>query len=157
MLLQECACGEPLIEHQPKCPKCGKPNPYSKRSRWRIFWPDVDDLAGAHEAIQLGYWAAFLAAAAGAIVSLIPGVGPGHAGLLDAGLYAICGLGTWRHWRSAALLAFLLCVANILLSVSHGHGVGVLVIFIFVGLLNGVRGTFVAARFAKQSQPSGAG
>ena len=60
-------------------------------------------------------------------------------------------------WRSAALLAFLLCVANILVSVSHGHGVGVLVIFIFVGLLNGVRGTFVAAGFAKQSQPSGAG
>jgi hypothetical protein len=53
-MLQECTCGEPLLDHLRSCPQCGKRNPYHRQGRWRTFWPDVDTLAGADEAIRLG-------------------------------------------------------------------------------------------------------
>lgn len=152
MLLQECACGEPLIDHLRRCPKCGKPNSGYRPSRWRTFWPEVDSLPGAGEATQLGYWAAFLAAALGAAMSLVPAFGVGLAGLYDATIFAVCGVGIWRNWRSAAIVAFLLCVANIVFSLSRGGGIGVLTVFIFIGLANGVRGTFGIRRFSQRPQ-----
>jgi hypothetical protein len=152
VFLHECVCGEPIVDHQRRCPTCAAPNPSYRRSRWLIFWPEVDSVPGIDEAIQLGYWAAFLAAALGAVTSFIPGVGVGLAGLVDAALYAVCGVGIRRKWRSAAALAFIICVANILFSLSHGGGIGVLAIFIFVGLANGVRGTFAASRLEKSAR-----
>lgn len=122
---------------------------YNRQSRWRTFWPQVDSLAGAEEAINLGYWAAFLAAVLGAVTSLIPAFGVGLSGLFDATLYAVCGVGIWRKWRSAAVMGLLLCVANIVFSLARGGGVGVLTVFIFVGLLNAVRGTFLRARLSE--------
>jgi hypothetical protein len=156
-VLQECACGEPLLDDVRKCPRCGKPNPSYRPSRWRTFWPEVDSLAGSDEAITLGYWAAFFVAVLGAVMALLPGVGPGIAGLADAIVYALCGLGVWRKWRIAALLAFLLFVANVIFSISRGGGVGVLSIFIFAGLINGVRGTFAWAKLSRSLRSETAG
>jgi hypothetical protein len=157
MLLQECACGEPLLDHFRKCPRCAKANPSYKPARWRIFWPEVESRAGADEAITLGYWGAFLAAGLGAVMAFMPGVGAGSAGLVDATVFALCGLGIRRKWRIAAVVAFLLFVANIILSIARGGGIGVLAIFIFVGLLNGLRGTFVRAKLGEGPRPEGAG
>ena len=145
MLLQECVCGEPLVDHIRVCSRCGQPNPAYKPSRWRIFWPDLDDISGAEDAITLGYWAAFALAVLGVVVSLVSNL----AGLADAVVFALCGLGIWRRWRTAAVIAFLLFVANVLFSLVQGHGVGVLAIFAFIGLTNGVRGTFARSRLAK--------
>lgn len=155
MVLQECACGEPLLDDLSTCPQCGTPNPSHRQSRWRIFWPEVESLAGAGEAIQLGYWVAFLAAALGTITSLIPGFGIGVTGLFDAALYAICGVGIRRGWRTAAVVGLLLCATNIVFALSRGGGVGVLTVFIFVGLINGVRGTFVQSRLSRAPRPEG--
>jgi hypothetical protein len=113
----------------------------------------VDSLAGADEAITVGYWAAFGAAGLGAIASLIPVMGVGLAGLIDATIYALCGVGIQRKWRAAALGAFLLFFANVVFSLSRGGGVGVLAIFIFIGLLNGLRGAFARARLSKHVPP----
>jgi len=145
LLLQDCVCGEPLIDHLRVCPRCGQPNPGYKPSRWRTFWPDLDDISGADDAIALGYWAAFALAVLGVVVSLASNV----AGLADAAIFALCGLGIWRRWRTAAVIAFMLFLANVIFSLAQGHGVGVLAIFVFVGLTNGVRGTFARARLAK--------
>jgi len=155
-MLRECSCGEPLLDNVATCPQCGKTNLAYRPSRWRIFWPDVDSLAGADEAILLGYWAAFFVAILGAIVGLLGVASGGLAVLADAALFAICGIGIQRKWRSAALVAFLLFLANLVVSVPLG-GVGVLTLFIFVGLLNGVRGTLARAALLGRSQVGGAG
>ncbi len=147
-MLQECACGEPLLDSVRTCPQCGKPNAAYRHSRWRVFWPDIDTVAGTDDAIQLGYWAAFGVAVLGSVMAVLGAGGANLAGLVDAALYALFGLGIWRKWRSAALLAFLLFVVNMVWSVSRGGGVGVLAIFIFVGLLHGLRGTFARARLS---------
>ena len=157
MLLHECVCGEPLLDDAPKCQRCGKSNPNHRQPRWRTFWPEVDTLGGADEAITLGYWAAFFAAGLGVVTSLVPVFGIGLAGLVDATLYAVCGIGIWFKWRAAAVLAFLLCLANIVFSIARGGGVGVLVFFIFVGLVNAMRGTFVRPRLSRALPPDPAG
>jgi hypothetical protein len=154
LLLRECPCGEPLLDHQRKCPQCGNANANWKASRWRIFWPEVDSLVGADEAITLGYWAAFLAAGLGAITAFIPGVGAGAAALVDVVLYGLCGGGIMAKWRAAAIVGFLLICLNIVFSSVQGRGVGVLAALIFVGLLNGVRGTFATARLSQMQPPS---
>jgi hypothetical protein len=102
-------------------------------------------MSGADDAITLGYWAAFALAVLGVVVSLVSNL----AGLADAAVFALCGLGIWRRWRTAAVIAFVLFVANVMFSLAQGHGVGVLAIFVFIGLTNGVRGTFARARLAK--------
>jgi hypothetical protein len=122
-MLNECACGEPLLDQYRTCPQCGKKNPGHRQARWRLFWPDLDTMAGADEAIQLGYWAAFI---------------------------ALCGVGIQRRWRSAACVGFLLFLANLAFSLSRGGGIGVITFFIFVGLVNGVRGAFAHATLSKQ-------
>jgi hypothetical protein len=159
-MLSECQCGEPLVDSLRKCPNCGTSNAEYRYSRWRVFWPDVDSLVGAQEAVRLGYWAAFVAAGLGAIAAVVGAIGAGLGalgGLVDAGVYALCGLGIWHKWRSAAVVGFLLFVANLVLSVKLRGGVGVLALFIFVGFLNGLRGTFAHATLRRHLPPEGAG
>ena len=91
-MLQECACGEPLPDHLRTCPRCGTRNPAHREPRWRTFWPDVDTIGGADNAITLGYWGAFFAAGLAAFMALFGG---NLLGLLGAVLYALCGVGIW--------------------------------------------------------------
>jgi len=148
-VLQECACGEPLVDNSSRCSQCGAANPGFRPSRWRVFWPEVDTPAGSDEAIRLGYWAAFSVAVLGTVMTVLAR-GVSLAGLVDAAFFALCGLGIWWKWRIPALLAFLVYLANVVLSISQGGGVGVLAVFIFVGLLNGLRGTFQRARLPRE-------
>ena len=152
-MLQECECGEPLVDNAPSCPQCHKPNPAYRPSRWRIFWPDTDTLVGAADAIQLGYWAAFAAA----VVTTLGALGANKASLVDAVLYAILGWGIWRKWRVAAVVAFLIFLANVAFELAQGAGVGVLTVFTFVGLLNAVRGTFAYTRLSGRVSERAAG
>ena len=75
-----------------------------KRSRWRAFWPEVDDLSGAEEAIRLCYWFAFVAAALTAVVGLFLFLfgGGNPSGLIGSIIVAVIGVGVRRRWRSAA-------------------------------------------------------
>lgn len=86
-MLRDCSCGETLLDTHSKGPRCGAPNPDYRQSRWRVFWPDVDALAGADEGIRLGYWAAFFVATLSAIVAVLGILGASLSGLVDAGLY----------------------------------------------------------------------
>jgi hypothetical protein len=106
-------------------------------------------MEGADEAITLGYSGAFGAAALAVISSFVPWFGAAPAGLIDAAVYALCGVGIMRKWRSAAVLALLLLVASLVLSAS----IGVLSFFILVGLINGVRGTFLRRKLPQMPPP----
>lgn len=149
MLVQDCACGEPVLDDVRKCPRCGRANPRYRHPRWRTFWPEIESLEGADEAITLGYWGAFGAAALAVVASFVPWFGAAPAGLIDAAVYALCGVGIMRKWRSAAVLALLLLVASLVLA----GGIGVLTFFILVGLINGVRGTFLRRKMPRLPQP----
>lgn len=181
-MLLECSCGEPLLDSVAKCPACGKLNPASRPSRWRILWPEVDSLPGADDAIHFGYLAASFVAVVGAIEAVSIGTSqgvvlgatvvvlarlvddPGFAFLMiplaEAGFFAICALGTSRSSRSAAVAAFLLFVANLVL---FGLRIGlslvtiVVSIFVMIGLVNGLRGTFARVRLLKASRQGRAG
>jgi hypothetical protein len=111
-----------------------------RESRFRIFWPEVDDLYGAQEAITLGQLACFLTAGITAVFAIVGWVP--RLSLVDASIFGLLGFGVLRRWRTAAVIAFLLDALNLVYSFSQGAGVGVLGVFIFVGMLNGVRGTF---------------
>jgi hypothetical protein len=117
--------------------------------------PPAGASSGRMSTAYLGRMKPFVAIL-GTIVALLGASTGGLAGLVDAALFAICGLGIWRKWRSAALVAFLLFGANLVVSVPRS-GIGVATIFIFVGLLNGLRGTFARVGLLKRSQVEEAG
>lgn len=155
-MIRDCACGEPLVDSVRKCPQCGKANADYRQSRWMIFWPSVDSLAGAEEAIRLGYWAAFVVAVLGTVTVAISALQGGSIiGLVEAAIFGACGLGIQRKWRSAAMLGFLLFSTNVALSIFGGRGIGVVAVFLFVGFLNGLRGTVAHVSLARSVQPGG--
>ncbi len=138
-------------------------------SRWEfLVWPDVSDLVGAQEAIRFGYWCAFTAAVATAVLFPLGVLGGTLVGLFVATVYALVGLGIWRKWRAVVVVGFLLFAANFAATLAAGlHFSGIVGIikfrsivdiFIFFGLLAAVRGTFAYRRLvrtqgASESQP----
>lgn len=124
-----------------------------KRSRWRIFWPEVTDLDGAQEAIRLGYGACFVLAGLNAIVATF---GP-KAGFADAIVFGVLGLVLRRKSRTAAVIAVALMSLNIIVSISRVPLVGALTIILFVCLLSSVRGTFAYWRLVRAEPGSGTG
>jgi hypothetical protein len=122
----------------------------SKRSRWRIFWPEVNDLDGAQEAITLGYGACFALAALNGIVATFGA----KSGFLDAALYAILGFAIRRKSRTAAIMAIALLTLEILVSISRVPVVGALTIISFVCLVGSVRGTLAYWRLVRAQQSS---
>jgi hypothetical protein len=124
-----------------------------KRSRWRIFWPDVTDLYGAKEAIGLGYGACFVVAGFNAIVATF---GP-KAGFADAIVFGVLGLMLRRKSRTAAVIAIALMSLNIIVSLSRAPFVGAVTIILFVCLLSSVRGTFAYWKLLRAESGSGGG
>ena len=127
------------------------------RSRWRVFWPEVDDLAGAREAIRLSVWFVFLAAGLSAIAAVIGGVaGPGRvSGLGGAVLFGLVGWGLQRKSRVAAIAGTALLGIGGVVAVSQRHLPGVVDLLTFVALLSGVRGTFAHRRLSRAAAIQG--
>lgn len=124
-------------------------------SRWRTFWPDVADLSGAREAIQLGWWFAFLSAGLGglgAIVSLFSGADTWSI-LAGATILALIGLGIRRRWRSAAVVGAVILGIGIAVRLASWAPPGVVDTLTFIAMLNGVRGTFAYARLTESAGP----
>lgn len=121
-----------------------------QRSRWRIFWPEVDDLDGANEAIKLGYGACFVLAGLAAVMAVIGS----KAAFVDAILYVGLGLLLRRKSRTAALIAVVLMTLSIIMSVSQFPIVGALTIILYVCLISAVRGTFAYRRLVRAGSGS---
>ena len=122
----------------------------NRPSRWRVFWPDVVDLAGAREAMQLGSWLAFVAA----IVSLGSAVLAGFAGapLLDAAFFGVVGVSIRRNWRVAAVIGLVVQGVGLVYALSQGGLPGIIGVLCLVGMVNAVRGTFAFARLTATSR-----
>jgi len=123
------------------------------RSRWRTFWPEVDDLSGANEAIQLSYWFAFLAAGLGAVGAVVAAMSGSDfvPGLVGAAIWALIGGGLRRRWRAAAVAGALAMGGGVVTSVATGALPGVIETLTFVALLSGVRGTFAHVRLSNSA------
>ena len=116
-----------------------------RESKWRIFWPDVSDLHGAQDAINLGYWAMFIMAIINGVMLALRLVPVGVA--FDVALMVLLGLGIRFRFRAAAVLAFLYVFATFAINMSRGiPPIGVLSWVIFAGSLNALRGTFAYKR-----------
>jgi hypothetical protein len=124
-----------------------------KRSRWRVFWPEVDDVEGAEEAIRLCSWFAFANAAISAVMSafLVISGSMGAAALAGPILMTAIGLGVRRRWRSAAITGAALMGVGIVVEVARSGLPSVVDAFTFVAFLSGVRGTFAFARLRGQA------
>ena len=129
----------------------------NRSSRWRVFWPEVNDVAGAHEAIRLAVWFAYVAAGMSAVAGLIGALSGGNAigGLPGAVLFAALGFGIHRHFRTAAVLGAVLVVQAIVVALWQGSSPGAITPFVLIGFVNGVRGTFALHRLraASGTQP----
>lgn len=123
----------------------------NRRSRWRVFWPEVDDLEGAEEAIRLCSWFAFVYAGIGAVVGLFALVfGAARLdGLIGALILAVTGVGVRRRWRSAAVAGLALLGLGLVGALAQGSAPGVLDALTFVAFMSGVRGTFAIARLSR--------
>lgn len=127
---------------------------YERPSRWRVFWPDVSDLSGAHDAIHFSSWVVFISAGIGvalsvwsALVSRSLGLGLG--GLIGSGVLALLGLGVRRGWRTAAVAGLLLMGIGVIVAIARGSLPGVMDLFTIIAFVGGVRGTFAQARLRR--------
>jgi hypothetical protein len=123
-------------------------DPGAKRSRWRVFWPNVDDAAGAEEAIRLCSWFAFANATLGAVgASFLVYTGAvGPAAFWGPALMAALGFGVRKGWRAAALAGAGLLGLGCGVVAAKGALPGVMDVLTFVAFLSGVRGTFALSR-----------
>ena len=120
-----------------------------KRSRWRIFWPEVTDLDSAREAIKLGCGACFVLAALNVLMATFGA----RSAFADAIIYAVLGLWIRRNSRAAAVIGVALMSLSVIVSVARLPLIGALTIILYVCLLSGMRGTF-AYRKLIRARPS---
>jgi hypothetical protein len=130
----------------------------NRPSRWRVFWPDVRDAAGAREAMNVGSWLVLAYAALttlGAVVSAVGTMGAGQSvslwataatGAVSAGAVAGIGLGIRRGLRSIAALGLAFLGLGLIGLLATGSIPGPFDVAALVGMVNGVRGTFAAQR-----------
>ena len=125
----------------------------NRPSRWRTFWPDVSDVAGARDAIQLAVWFAYLEVVLGGIgmlVALISG-GAVVAQFMTMVVFGLVGLGIKHGWRTVAVFAAVLVGLSVVHALAQLQLPGVLTPFVLVGFINGVRGTFALKRHERQA------
>jgi hypothetical protein len=122
-----------------------------RRSRWRAFWPEVDDVQGAEEAIRLCYWFAFAAAGltgAVGIVAVLFGA-RGFSALAGSIIVGVIGLGVRREWRSAAVAGLAFLLVGVVVVLTRRALPGMMDLLTLVAFISGVRGTFALARLKK--------
>ncbi len=120
-------------------------------SRWRTFWPDVSDMAGALEAIRLALWFTTLSvslSAIGAVVALLGGADI-RVVVVSIVFTALIGLGLQRRWRLAASVGFCMAALGFVGRIAAGGLPGAIQVLTLVAMLNGVRGTFAYADLAQ--------
>ena len=120
---------------------------------WRVFWPEVDHLPGAQQAIRLALWFAFVAAAL-AVVAALAGRVAGASiigGLPGAAFFGVLGLAMQRESRVAALAGTAFVVIGLLVTLAQGMLPSAVTPFVLVGFVNGVRGTFAVHRLRATS------
>jgi hypothetical protein len=127
---------------------------------FKILWPEIDDATSAKAAANLGAFGAGLFAliTAGVVTYRAlqaPSASPALAGYIEAAIYALLAFGIWRLWRAAAVIAFILFLAEQVVAGIHAHAmVGfVMPSLLTLFLISGVRGTFLFNKYSRLEVP----
>jgi hypothetical protein len=116
----------------------------------RLFWPA--DHAGEVDSLgQQGFWICMLVAAGSFVVLAIQS----HLVIatLTLAFFALGGIGVREHSTTAAVLVAFAYVLNLFSAFATGRPPGILTIAAAVLLLANIRGTWIAARWAKRGDP----
>jgi len=133
-------------------------------SPFRLLWPEIDDTESAKAASRLGvFGAALFSLGVAGLVTY--GLLRTHAAVswassaayLDTVIFAVLAFGIFKLWRSAAIAALVLFVAEQALAAIQAHGmVGfVMPILLTLFMISGVRGTVLFHRFSRQGVVGG--
>lgn len=129
------------------------------RSRWCTFWPKVNDIAGAEEAIRFATWTTFFVAAlelVGGAWTLVTGDETTALTRVGTAVYlGLLALGIRRKWRYAAVIGVAVLVIGVTVqSIGRVEVVGrtfsprPLAVALLVGFIHGVRGTYAFRRLS---------
>jgi hypothetical protein len=133
-------------------------------SPFRLLWPEIDDAQSAKAASYLGaFGVALYSLVVAAIVTY--GLVRIHAAVswaavaayFDAMIFAVLAFGIFRFWRSTAIAALVLFLAEQVLAGLQAHGmVGfVMPILLTLFMISGVRGTVLFHKFSRSEAAGG--
>jgi hypothetical protein len=94
-------------------------------------------------------WACFIVA----IVTAALAIFVNHAAFLDAGLFALIGLGLRKALRTAAVGGFVLYILEQIANIVAGQIPSVVAILISIILFNGIRAAYAYQRFCRSPSP----
>lgn len=116
-------------------------------SRWRVFWPDVGDRAGASDAVRISTLLLGIAAVS-AVFDIW--IWPSATGAWQrAAALAVTAFGVWQGWRAAPLAGVAIYTAIAVRHFEAHQLAAVPNIAAVLGFANGVRGTFARARLGE--------
>lgn len=116
-----------------------------------MFWPEVNDIPGAEEAVRLCSWFAFANAALSAVSGVVLWMSgaTGASGIVGAFVMAAIGFGVRRRWRAAAVAGAALLGIGLVVVLVRRSLPGVVDLLTLVAFLSGIRGTFALARLTR--------
>ena len=114
-----------------------------------LFRPDLSNDVSALTACHSASWACFIVA----IVTAALAIFVNHAAFLDAGLFALIGLGLRKALRTAAVGGFVLYILEQIANIVAGQIPSVVAILISVILFNGIRAAYAYQRFCRSPSP----
>jgi len=119
-------------------------------SRWRVFWPDVDDMASAKDASRQGMWGAIIVGGVTAVLAPFGFLGVDSWALCDAALFLAIAWGIYKVWRTAAVAGLLLFLLERVVMFTQTKQTGGLVaLALLLAFGNGARGAFAYRRLLR--------
>ena len=127
------------------------PSQPRQKSAQNAFWPTIHDEESARQAASQGMWGAFFCSGATMLAvflthsGLLPFAGITDLALLDAGVFAVLGMGIRNMSRTAAVLALGLYIIERIGMVGKYSATGtpiLVIIGVMFCFVNAVRGTF---------------
>jgi len=114
-----------------------------------LFRPDLSNDVSALTVCHSASWACFIVA----IVTAALAIFVNHAAFLDAGLFALIGLGLRKALRTAAVGGFVLYILEQIANIVAGQIPSVVAILISVILFNGIRAAYAYQRLRRSPSP----
>jgi hypothetical protein len=114
-----------------------------------LFRPDLSNDVSALTVCHTASWACFIVAILTAALAIFVN----RAALVDAGLFALVGLGLRKALRAAAVGGFMLYILEQIANVVAGQIPSVAAIFISIILFNSIRAAYAYQRFRRTPSP----
>ena len=118
-----------------------------KKTWMRRYWPTIYDQESATRAAKTAANLAFFVSGSTAFLWSLS-VFKMPMAIIDAGLFAVVGIGIRCMWRSASVIGLLLYLAKVGNGIAHAPGLVVVSILTALIFTNGIRGTIAYRKFA---------